>query len=75
LVDAVNLKPNTSNTKKTALGVDLGVSVATLPVSADLKGKIGNAANVVATVEAFEWHDAKLDVYNCSGSKVRLAGD
>lgn len=53
-----------ASTKKTNLGGDLGVSVATLPISVDLKAKIGNSANVIVTVEAFEWHDVKFDVYN-----------
>jgi hypothetical protein len=51
------------NTKR-SLGADLGVSVATLPISANLKTKIGNSAKVSVSVEGFEWQDVMVDVYN-----------
>lgn len=55
---------NLSTTKKVDLGVDLGVSVSTLPVSADLKSKIKTSASVQSTIDGFEWHSIKVDVYN-----------
>lgn len=55
---------NLSTTRKVDLGADLGVSVSTLPVSADLKSKIGSTAAVESSVDGFEWQSIKLDVYN-----------
>jgi hypothetical protein len=55
---------NLNNTKKIDFGLDLGVSISTLPVSADLKSKIGNTANVTSTIDGFEWQSIKVDVYN-----------
>lgn len=55
---------NLNTERKLELGVDMGVTIATLPVSSDLKSKIGNSKKVVSTIDGFEWRTIKFDVYN-----------
>jgi len=49
---------------KISLSSDLGVNVSNLPVSADLKAKLGKSAKVTVAAEGFEWESVKFDVYN-----------
>jgi len=60
--DASNCSFN--QTTKVDLGGELGVSVKTLPVSATLKGKIGDSSKITATVDGFQWRWVKFDTYN-----------
>jgi len=53
-----------SSTKKTELSADLGVDIAALPLSANLKGRLGTSVHVTATVDGFSWEAVKVDVYN-----------
>jgi hypothetical protein len=55
---------------KIMFGADLGATVSTLPISAELQAKIGTDKKVDVSAEGFQWESIKIDVYNGEIAKL-----
>lgn len=58
------------NTTTTSIGGELSLSIATLPVSGDLKARLANVKVSSVTVNGYQWESIKFDVYNNLISKI-----